>query len=195
MQIPALVNSQNNGAIYVTIYCKYASIKKCKMTIQDNLFIYSSESLICLLIIQINTSTGTSFACFACQIIVRGWTYKVVVEALIVVRGIPIHPDLSNSNRIFLHHVNATPPLIWASFPENVSNVWAQNYFQHASTHPYLVVTNGNNSTLFQEPVIDHSKQSQQQLEAHPVRFLTNFVVRLLSPSYLQHNINRCTYM
>jgi len=82
-----------------------------------------------------------------------GWTYKVIVEAIIVVFGILIHPDLSNTNRIFLHHIYATAPLIWASLSENMSNMWAQNYFHHSSTHPYLVITNGNNRIPFKDPL------------------------------------------
>ena len=50
-------------------------------------------------------------------------THKVVVEAVIVVLGIFIHPDLGHTNRVFLHHVHTVPPLIRTTLAENVSNV------------------------------------------------------------------------
>ena len=52
-----------------------------------------------------------------------GCTYKVIVEVIIVVFGILIHPDLSNTDRISSQHIYVTAPLIWASLSENMSNV------------------------------------------------------------------------
>ena len=110
--------------------------------------------------------------CSACSevrclqyVLVHDRTYKFVVEAIIVVLGILIHPDCGETNRIFLHHVYAGPPLIGASLAENVPDVRAQDYFQHSAAHPHLVVTNGNMEYNCENPRHCSSQQSNTSVQ------------------------------
>ena len=89
-------------------------------------------------------------------------TYEIIVEAIVIVLCILIHPDFGDANRVFLHHVNARPPLIRTSLSENVSDVRAQHYFQHTSAHPHLVVSTGHKITRFTETLV-----SKQRLCCH----------------------------
>jgi len=89
---------------------------------------------------------------------VKNWTYEVIVEAIIVVLGILIHPDLGHTNRVLLHYVYSVPPLIGATLAENVSNMRAENDFQNSTTHPDLDVSNGNNEITLKEPSMPRSR-------------------------------------
>ena len=50
-------------------------------------------------------------------------TYKVIIESLIVIFAVLIHPNFSQSDRVLLDNVHACPPLVWATLSENVTHM------------------------------------------------------------------------
>jgi len=65
-------------------------------------------------------------------------THEVIVESLIVVLSVTVHPNLSQAYRVFLHDVYPCAPLVRAALAKNMADVRTDDNFEDATTHPDL---------------------------------------------------------
>lgn len=68
-------------------------------------------------------------------------TNQFVADSLIVVLGVLVHPDLGQTHRVTLQHVDAGAPLVGRPLAEDVADVRAGHDLQGAATHPRLQIT------------------------------------------------------
>ena len=61
-----------------------------------------------------------------------------VADALVVIFGIFVEPDLGQADVVALEDVDSGAPLVGRAFTENVADVRAGDDLQHAAAHPSL---------------------------------------------------------
>lgn len=84
---------------------------------------------------------SSSFTSFKLLSILKGISYQIKVESLIIIFFIIIHPDFSKSNTIFLNDIDSCFPRVGTALTEYMSNMGTGDNFQCAPTHPYLKIT------------------------------------------------------
>ena len=65
-------------------------------------------------------------------------THLFVADALVVVLGEVVEPDLGQTDVVALEDVDAAAPLVRRPFAEDVADVRARNDLQRAAAHPRL---------------------------------------------------------